>query len=248
MSSLRRALLLAVLSGVGLAQEADFARRIDALVADLGSEDYRRRNGATKELEEIGLPALEALRRAAVNPDAEVAARARALIAQIECDPEIVARSFREHPFQFRLVASDEELAQERSRLEAEPEAYRPPAGRVRVPVRESARDRAEMLLGHDTLLEATAPAFFGHQMTFRRERIPSHALAFEFQDEAQARTFSDFTEANRGRRLAILYMGEVVSAPVIKERLEGSGLVECLTEQEVSELLALAKGIGEGR
>lgn len=62
----------------------ELGARIDALVKDLGAEDFAKREAASQELVKIGLPALSALRAAAGSRDAEVAARARAAMDAIK--------------------------------------------------------------------------------------------------------------------------------------------------------------------
>ena len=57
--------------------------KIGQLIAKLGSDNFRERDSATKELDSIGEPALEALRKAAKSTDMEVANRAAALVAKI---------------------------------------------------------------------------------------------------------------------------------------------------------------------
>lgn len=61
------------------------AERVDALIQQLGHEDFAKRQAASKELETIGEPALEPLRKAAAT-DANVESRKRAeqLIRLIE--------------------------------------------------------------------------------------------------------------------------------------------------------------------
>ena len=71
-------------AGWASAQETDPAAKIDALIQQLGSEDYAAREKATEELRAIGKAAEEALRKAAESPDAEVQARARSLLREIE--------------------------------------------------------------------------------------------------------------------------------------------------------------------
>jgi hypothetical protein len=65
------------------AKEPDPAA-IAKLVKQLGSSNFSEREKATKDLEAIGFPALDALRTAAKNKDAEVAQRAARLVAIIE--------------------------------------------------------------------------------------------------------------------------------------------------------------------
>src|SRR4051794_24003756 len=58
--------------------------RIDRLISQLGSSRYADREEASKALDEIGAPALDALRKAAGAKDAEIRRRAEALVARIE--------------------------------------------------------------------------------------------------------------------------------------------------------------------
>jgi hypothetical protein len=87
-----RKLLLAALLGIGLvilagqptpADDAD-AARIQKLIDQLGSGRFAERTRAAKELDTIGVPALEALRKAAESPDAELRRRAEDLVRKIE--------------------------------------------------------------------------------------------------------------------------------------------------------------------
>ncbi len=58
--------------------------KIAALIGKLGSEHFREREAATRELDAIGEPALDALRKASKSTDMETANRAAALVAKIE--------------------------------------------------------------------------------------------------------------------------------------------------------------------
>src|ERR671931_2307711 len=88
-----RSLLPALLLGVGFlapavlpvpAADKTDAARITKLVEQLGSGDFEEREKASKELDDIGAPALEALRKAAASEDAEVRHRAQDLVRKIE--------------------------------------------------------------------------------------------------------------------------------------------------------------------
>ncbi|MEX0679656.1 MAG: hypothetical protein WD063_21480 [Pirellulales bacterium] len=57
--------------------------QIDALVRDLGSDEFVTREKASRRLIELGIVTREALERAAGGPDAEVRARARAILVQV---------------------------------------------------------------------------------------------------------------------------------------------------------------------
>ncbi len=87
------------------APKAD-AERIAQLIKQLGSESFEEREKATKDLETIGVPALDALRRAAKDGEAEVKTRADALVQKLEKQnstakllaPRKVKLSFKETP------------------------------------------------------------------------------------------------------------------------------------------------------
>jgi len=65
-------------------------RRIQDLIAQLGSEDFQTRADAQRELVLIGVPALDAVRAATRSEDAEVAARARQCSAEINEQQAVV--------------------------------------------------------------------------------------------------------------------------------------------------------------
>ncbi len=71
------------LASATAAQTTDDAR-INALVRKLGSPAYVQREQARKELEAIGVPALDALRRAAKTADVETSRRLSDLISRFE--------------------------------------------------------------------------------------------------------------------------------------------------------------------
>lgn len=58
--------------------------KIKLLVEQLSSNDARKREDAAKELDSIGMPALEALRKATKSEDAEVARLAKGLVGKLE--------------------------------------------------------------------------------------------------------------------------------------------------------------------
>src|SRR5690349_761355 len=60
------------------------AEQIAQLIKQLGSDEFEAREKATKDLEAIGTPALEALREAAKNGEPEVKTRATAILAKVE--------------------------------------------------------------------------------------------------------------------------------------------------------------------
>lgn len=75
---------LAIWGAPAAAQDEGAAARIEALVRQLGAEEYAVREKATEELRRIGKPAEEALRKAAESDDAEVQSRARSLLRELE--------------------------------------------------------------------------------------------------------------------------------------------------------------------
>src|SRR5262245_6531410 len=76
---------------------------IERLIKQLGSDDFNEREAASKALETVGDPALEALRKAAAgNPDAEIRHRAERAIHVIEGSWEL--RRFKGPIESFRCV------------------------------------------------------------------------------------------------------------------------------------------------
>jgi WD40 repeat protein len=57
---------------------------IERLIRQLGSDDFEKREAASKRLEAIGAPALDLLRKAAADEDAEIRQRAATLVETIE--------------------------------------------------------------------------------------------------------------------------------------------------------------------
>ena len=83
------ALLLLVLPFVPAVAVEPNDKDIERLIKQLGSRDFRKREAARKELEAIGAPALDALRKAAVaSEDLEIRRRTeqiiRAFIAKLQ--------------------------------------------------------------------------------------------------------------------------------------------------------------------
>src|SRR5947207_3446559 len=67
----------------GAAEKDPVQQRIDALIAQLGDDEYARREAAGKQLEELGDAAMPALRLATDNNDPEIRIRAQQLIVNI---------------------------------------------------------------------------------------------------------------------------------------------------------------------
>src|SRR5437764_11760888 len=63
---------------------AEDDKEIDRLVKQLGDDDFKKREAATKRLTAIGEPALDALQKATTSDDPEVALRAKYIVAGIE--------------------------------------------------------------------------------------------------------------------------------------------------------------------
>src|SRR5262245_26027685 len=77
------ALLLLALSVVPAVAVAPDDTEVEGLIKQLGSDKFKEREAATKRLQEIGEPALEALYKAEASADAEVRLRAERIIATI---------------------------------------------------------------------------------------------------------------------------------------------------------------------
>src|SRR5262245_22058117 len=60
------------------------AAEVERFIAQLGSDAFAEREAASKRLEAIGEPALEALRKALTSDDLEVRDRARRVVAVVE--------------------------------------------------------------------------------------------------------------------------------------------------------------------
>ncbi len=75
---------IACIFASGFAARADDSETIARLIGRLGGIQYAERAAATKALEDMGTPALDALRCAVSHTDAEIARRAQALVRNIE--------------------------------------------------------------------------------------------------------------------------------------------------------------------
>src|SRR5579885_1502601 len=67
-----------------VAGETVGAEKIHKLIEQMGSGTFAERESATRELDAIGVPALEALRKAVMSEDAEIKRRAQELLGKIE--------------------------------------------------------------------------------------------------------------------------------------------------------------------
>ncbi len=93
-----RHLLLALLLCVPApASAAEPAGEIERLVKQLGSEDFKEREAASKALQKVGTPALNALRKAAWGEDAETRRRAGQLVRRIENGLDGLLAVYREY-------------------------------------------------------------------------------------------------------------------------------------------------------
>src|SRR5437762_2872147 len=73
-------LLLVPFVPIRLGAEAE----VNRVIKQLGDDDFDKREAATKRLEEIGEPALDALHKATTSEDAEVRRRAEDIVAVVE--------------------------------------------------------------------------------------------------------------------------------------------------------------------
>lgn len=112
-----RVLVFSLILGIATASgqmpdTPEVAARVRELIRDLGADEFHKREAASKELVEIGQPALEALRRAAKeSQEPEVQYRAQALIEQIPIAVALQAR-------QKELASLRKELAQTQPALD----------------------------------------------------------------------------------------------------------------------------------
>ncbi len=90
---------LALLLGHAAAADppAPKAPEVERLVAQLSSVRYEEREAASKALEKLGRPALDALRKAARSKDAETRKRAGRLVRQIENGLDALLAAYREY-------------------------------------------------------------------------------------------------------------------------------------------------------
>ena len=75
--------LAAAGSGLGDSPDEHMASRVARLVKQLGHDEFEKRQEASQELDAIGEPALDALRKATSHEDAEIRKRATAIVATI---------------------------------------------------------------------------------------------------------------------------------------------------------------------
>jgi RNA polymerase sigma factor (sigma-70 family) len=85
------------------------AQRIERLVKQLGSDRFDEREAASRGLEEIGVPALPALGRAALSADAETRRRAEELVEKIG---RVALRQEVLRPTRLRLACKDTPLGE----------------------------------------------------------------------------------------------------------------------------------------
>jgi hypothetical protein len=104
-------IVLAFLSAAALPAAAGKATSaaIRELVSELGDAKFSERQRASRALEDIGAPALAALRKAAHSPDMEVSQRASQLVERIEKRLEAAAVLA---PTGVRLVAKDQSVTE----------------------------------------------------------------------------------------------------------------------------------------
>jgi hypothetical protein len=109
----KRGLLAALLVGLGIGMAGVLSRtasadddtgRITKLVRDLGSKKFAIRDRAKRELETLGMEALEALRQAARSADLETSRRAGAILKKLE---EKIERDNLLAPKKIRLNVKD---------------------------------------------------------------------------------------------------------------------------------------------
>src|SRR3954462_8022892 len=98
-------ILLLMCTAAAAPTTAPAPQDVDALIGQLGHDDFKIREEASAKLAKIGKPALESLKQALASGDPEVQSRAEGLIKRIEqrpvpggpvsSDEAVVARSLR---------------------------------------------------------------------------------------------------------------------------------------------------------
>jgi HEAT repeat protein len=90
-------------------QDAALSRRIDELIRKLGARQFAERDRAARDLIDIGAPALEGLRKAATDADAEIAGRSTKCIAAIELNIKVatLAAALQDKDPRVRFNAAD---------------------------------------------------------------------------------------------------------------------------------------------
>lgn len=82
----------------GLGSHPELTGRIDSLIDDLGSSEYGDRERAQKELQKIGLPALELLQKRQDDTDTERRKRIKTLLTELEDIQDALEDEFAEEP------------------------------------------------------------------------------------------------------------------------------------------------------
>jgi hypothetical protein len=148
----RQWLILALLFGLGLSavsgtravsDPADRAR-ISRLISELASTRFSERRQASRELDAIGEPALDALRQAVSHADMEICHRAKALVARIEKRLDTAAVLA---PTRVRLVCKDMPVTDAIAELakKAKIEILIDPASKVKLAKRKITMDTGEV-------------------------------------------------------------------------------------------------------
>jgi len=145
---------------------------------------------------------------------------------------------------EFRIVADKPLLDAEAKKKKAGGVGYRPPAGYGWYPVKKRAQgqfgNEKETLL---LLQTSDSDNFTGDKL----DKVGSDfqnlqpVATFSFKSEHKA-AFGEFTGRNVDKRMAIVYNGEVVSAPTIQSQIDGSGIITGLNQDELERLQKVLK------
>jgi tetratricopeptide (TPR) repeat protein len=142
-----------------------FEQRIEQLIERLGSELYATRQAAERELQQIGLPAFDALERVLYHPDVQIAETARFLLNSIT-----VTWSWPSDPPAVKQMLDDYSLLNHRQRLVRLRQLSTMPADQGFLPLVRIARYEASpQLAKHAALLLMEAAPAGTSQGTRRR-------------------------------------------------------------------------------
>lgn len=121
---------------------------------------------------------------------------------------------------------------------------YAPPAGYAWHPVAE--RSRHEFNGESDWLVQLDNDNWTGEKLqriaSDTDSRTLSRIVLFEIRGAVNRAKFGVFTEKNIGRRMAIVFNNQIVSAPTIQSKLPGQGQITGMTDEEVATLTKILK------
>lgn len=217
-------MLTLLLAAVACSSKGD-PDKVPEYIEALGATELEQRALAVENLVRVGEPALDALSKARHPLAKQIhdylkAPRSRALI-------------------EFIAVVDDQTLKRQINKKRLEKERYGTPAGHLWIPVhrdtwKEFGGQRETLVaIGKRRWTEKTLEKIGTDQQNL--EPVVTFSVLPPLLGQ-----FGAFTGGNKGRRMAIVLLGEVVSAPRIQSRIEGHGLVTGLSADQQALLLGV--------